>query len=673
MSSRDDASVTSSTTTAPRGWRWPFWLGAIVLAFAVAKIPLSGLDIWWHLRTGEALALTSGWLATDSFSWTASGADWAYKDIGADLLLYLGHRLLGDASLSLWPGLAVLGIGASFYAPEARVSAARESTALGGICGGVGWRWALLLLAATVAAMQHRLHARPMLFSHVAFAWLMVWLPRLQPTLGKRAPTTSTVALLRAPVAVTALLWAWAWLHRGALIGAVVVWAWALAWTVAWVFARVQRPSTHHHKQGMSPGQLVVWPAWLAAVASTGALFATPNGAAIITTVVKALGRTDYVEAVDEWAPISASTLVREHGSWLLLLLAALLGGSAVARAFLRNAAAPGRIAAGAQPTTDASVQLAAANVRPPIAPTLGQTTGVLTLVVLALGLSVVASGASRWIPYAAMAAAHALAATWRSLPPGHRLAWTTASHLRRLPILLSLVCLLWISVRGGVAAPGTLAANRFPTAALAFARTHQLPAKVINSYDMGGFILWRGRPHLRTEIDGRADMVFAPKPFRRILRSHSDPKLFAEYRQRDGATWVLGHNRPGDGRFAFLPRDRRWCLAHWSAPARVWLARSAHQGLCAKVAYQVFTGPSLDATAFAVGRSRKPAMFQRATTELARMIEVSPDDPRPRIAQVVLQHGIGDRARRDWLLGKLIERFGDDPGVLALLRRLAN
>ncbi len=659
------ADTTAKTTPRPRWRLWPFWLVAGLFAVAVAKIPISGLDIWWHLRTGAALAAEPGWLATDPFSWTASGAPWPYKDIGADLLLYLGHQLLGDASLSVWPALAVLGIaGALVRTQPSQPQPSQPQPSQPQPSQPARWRWALLLLGAVVAAMQHRLHARPMLFSHVAFAWLLVWLPQLWSTTRRAA--------LPAALAIVALIWAWAWLHRGVLVGVLTLWAWAAAAGAAWLVSALV--SRHQGREtpddpADSPDQLAApgtaaLASVLVASAASAVVFATPNGTALLTTVVSALGRRDYIDAVDEWAPTAPLTLLREHGSWLVLLTVAVFTVGRLLRP---------RVRAALTPRTLTALTLTAL------------TRTALALTALALGLSVIALGASRWIPYAALAAAFALAAAWRVAPaPDGRRAASPEPDSRLHTLLVPLLiagCLLWVAARGGVAAPGTLAAGRFPTAALDFARAHALPPRVINAYDFGGYALWRGRPsrgtpRLLTEVDGRADMVFTPQLFRQILSSHHDPRAFAIRRAADGATWVLAPNRPGDARFAFLPRDPAWCLVHWSSPARIWLSRAAHPGLCRRLAYRVFTTPALDATAFVVGRSEQPAAVASATvalayTELARMMKAAPADPRPRIAEVVLQHALGHHTRRDQLLELLVQQHGQDAAVLALLRRL--
>ena len=77
--------------------RWTLPIAGLTALFGLR--PVAGWDIWWHLRTGEAAASLGSLLPTDPFSHTFAGQPWGHKDLGADLLLWAIHGLLGPPGL----------------------------------------------------------------------------------------------------------------------------------------------------------------------------------------------------------------------------------------------------------------------------------------------------------------------------------------------------------------------------------------------------------------------------------------------------------------------------------------------------------------------------------------------------------------------------------------------
>jgi hypothetical protein len=70
-----------------------------------------------------------------------------------------------------------------------------------------------------------------------------------------------------------------------------------------------------------------------------------------------------------------------------------------------------------------------------------------------------------------------------------------------------------------GLGAANTLVQKRipelYPAQACDFVRTHHLPQPIYNSYNWGGYLLWR-LPQMKVSIDGRANL-YGDK---RVLRS---------------------------------------------------------------------------------------------------------------------------------------------------------
>jgi hypothetical protein len=81
----------------------------------------------------------------------------------------------------------------------------------------------------------------------------------------------------------------------------------------------------------------------------------------------------------------------------------------------------------------------------------------------------------------------------------------------RRLPLQIAAVVLAagfagWFIHRSFAGTQAVVRA-RFPVEAVNFLEQHHLPGRIFNSYDFGGYLIWRLYPQYRVFVDGRADV----------------------------------------------------------------------------------------------------------------------------------------------------------------------
>lgn len=135
-------------------------LFAMVFAIAI-RVPVD-TDTWWHIRSGEH-TLTHGMIYADPFSHTFAGETWINHSWGAQIVMSIIYRLLGDAGLSLFQ--AVLAVGGMMWLTFASQ-------------GNVYSRAFLVILGASAAAVFWS--ARPQMFSFFLSCMLLWVLFRLK-------------------------------------------------------------------------------------------------------------------------------------------------------------------------------------------------------------------------------------------------------------------------------------------------------------------------------------------------------------------------------------------------------------------------------------------------------------------------------------------------------------
>lgn len=596
-------------------------LGAAALLLAFT--PTGEWDAWWHLATGRLALETGTALPADPFSYSFAGAPWGHKDLVADVVLYLGFSALGHAAFGALKALAVvaLALSAIMVAPGGK-----RHPALAVLVGG-----------AAVAAIQYRLTERPLLFSLALLPVAIVLLERMRRGLSTERPRALALA---APIAF--LLWAWALLHREALLGAAFCGAYLAS---LWLARLLPGPGRLRALAGPRPPLAPLAVATAVVACGVGLCAATPSGLALFASSA-AVARSDALRRiVTDWAPIGPRELLLDFPLTAALVAAAGIAWAArIARALREREADP--------PVTALH--------------------GAVLLALLALSLL----DSVRWVPALSTFAALALAVLAADALPGPAPVARLASPRARLAAtaLLGLLALALVEGRNGFGHGLGEMPDRFPAGAVRFAKERGLGPRAFNSFALGGYAIWAGRPELRVLVDGRNDLVYPPEFLGRAVRAQADPAAFAALLAERGGDWVLAGNLPGHERFAFLARDPAWMMAYWSEAAIVYARRADHPEL-AGLAYRFIDPRAVDVSVFEGVRRHGGDEDEMAELEreVRRMRDASPTGLRANAAVALYYHLRGPefRPQRDAALRVLREEHGDERAVVELLGRI--
>lgn len=101
---------------------------------------------------------------------------------------------------------------------------------------------------------------------------------------------------------------------------------------------------------------------------------------------------------------------------------------------------------------------------------------------------------------------------------------------------------------------------SRFPARAASFLDAQRLPVPLFNSYDFGGYLIWRLYPRYRVYIDGRTDLYGRPffDQFLQVYEVEVDPRPLLD---RDGIRTVLVE--PQSNLARFLRTQGSWKLVY--------------------------------------------------------------------------------------------------------------
>ncbi len=460
-----------------------FALVAVLALAACLQIHrLDDADTWWHLATGRTIWTTGAVPRTDPFSFTAAGAPWINRQWLFEIVLYASWLVAGPAGPSLVAGAAFV----AAFALLARLIRRRMP----------GWATALVVVAAVLAAVE-RFTVRP---EALTYAFLAVSL-----LLTDGRVTARTAA------ALVALQLVWANCHALSVLGLVPIGA-ALAAAVA--AQALPLPARVRAVNAREPAEVRNLAA--AFVGAAVAEAATPFGlrGAVYPLWLFSLIRGDRVLSftivehratrLAELSPVASAALV------------AILAASALAIVFawrrLRfadviNALSFGTLALLAR----RNVALAGFGLTPLIASALG--------------------------------------------PPARAVdAWLAARRLRALAggLVATAALVLCAGVVTGRFYEDAHLSRVFglgesllyaPVGAVDFLTAQAPEARVLNDDEVGGYLIWRGRPVF---LDGRLQ-VYPEDVYLDWQHVLDDPRNFAGVAARRGiGAVVLHHPSPG-------------------------------------------------------------------------------------------------------------------------------
>lgn len=425
-------------------------------------------DMWWHLRTGEAI-LRDGLPQHDIFSFTVPHHAWVTHEWLSQVVMWLVYRAAGLPGLMVWAALLVVATFALLLA--AALTATRHS--------GVSQPKQLYLPAffALWGAIASAIvwGARPQMVNLLfgaAFVWL---LERVRAGRGGAGQGWWLVGL-------TAV---WANLHSGYLFGVVLL----ATFTLSEAAQRWRQPNN---------AALMSWPTLrrlgLTTVGCFLAAALNPSGTAIWFYPFATLGSAAMQSYIQEWQPPTLGAVAFWPFFVLLVVVLLLLQRDGRKR----------------RQQTAEVFKTAEVFVAP-----------FWSDVVLVLGTAVASLGSARHIPLFVLVAVPVLArlVDWRleikeSQPASAVWRWV---NVGLVAVMVGVVG-VWTAVK--LAGNEAAIAKQYPVAAVDFLQENGL-VRGYNSYNWGGYLIWRGLPVF---VDGRADVY--GDPFLQLYRQTFEGQL---------------------------------------------------------------------------------------------------------------------------------------------------
>lgn len=595
-------------------------VGIVAYAAVVSFRRVASWDVWWHLAIGREAMTTRTSVPVDTFSYSFAGAPYLHKDILADILFFVSFDQLGYAGIALIKAAAVL---TAFIG--IRIAMGRHGRPLA---------WVVLAFV-FAAAVQSRIIPRPLVFTVGFFPLMLGLIERARRRIDPRDWTGFFVAMLPAIF----LQWVWLNLHRGGLIGLVLLAGLALSLVLQFVLHRMG-PLAHVAGPRPGGGTLLVGFAVFVIAAAGGLL--NPSGVALYQSGLAVTHDPIHRSFISEWQPLTPELALSVHPiatfllaiTWLALavrLLSALFSG--------RNR----------RPLIDV------------------WHAGVLAL------FTYQGIASMRWLSYASAAAvvtlglivAEALDEQEERQPLRQR-AWAVP-----LAVLLGVAGLHLLDAHSPGLGPEP---GRYPEGALAAADEMELEENVHNAFVYGGYTIWRSEGRRRVLIDGRNDMVYPSEFFLRCSRAQHDVALFAELWAETGGDWVLADNTPGRETFRFLSGHPDWMAVYWSEEAVIYVLRHERPDLADRALRFVRPAAPIESLGRALADAgQDPDRLSQIRQELLRMVGESREGIRANSLLALYYHHRGPsyRQQRDAVLAHLHAVYPDHPAVTELRMRL--
>lgn len=477
----------------------------------------------------------------------------------------------------------------------------------------------IALIALTAFALTVPFIERPDLFS-VGMA--MVLLSRIDASYRIAAPMSRAV-MVRAMVTTVIIQWIWCNLHRACMVGFLFQGLHAAAAVLVVVWHR-KRPAPYDAR-------------WLLSIVAglvgsgVASLF-TLNGLALWKTSLAALRNDTLRMTISEWRPLTL-------GQYLTVFPYS--AGEVIAAV-----------------CAIVVVLVLAARAKPDSA----------YYLLLITALLVLSFRSARWVTFLTLASTCALASIG---------GWILErrSPKRSPKGLTVLVALLCATIMFYARDDRSFALGEDPRVqpmkALDFAGRHGLDERVGNSFDLGGYVIWRSWPRVTVLVDGRNEVVYSEDFMVRALRSESDPTVFDQLHSQFGFSWVLAANRPGHESHRFLARHPDWAPVHWSDAAVIYVERKKLGGEL--IPYRELNPVALIPSVESVVRTGDGARIAALARELERLLVENPESVRALVAVFVFHDVSGPthRAKRDAVLAELQRVAPKHPVTIQIMKRI--
>jgi hypothetical protein len=494
--------------------------GTAVIAFFVAAVlptatwPLIDGDVWWHLRAGEEILATGVVARFDTWSFTALGVPWISQDwlTNTAMAAVRGIGPLGETALSFKFGLLVVAAFAVLW----RSIGVRDPSVRW--ASRMVWLTLGLILAAPILGVRVQVID---LFLSAVVVWLLA-----HYVADRRRRWLTALPVVAA---------AWANLHAGWPMLFLLGGAWLVGETVDHLWRRTlnAEPLSWVQLRDLA-GALVV---------AFAALALNPNGMALWTYPLNAIGNTVIGRYILEWFPVTADP--RWFGLWVGFILVAVLPTLAQVWRGMR--------------TADALVVLGLT-----IMPVFGVRylllTGPLIAVIAAVNLApqMATTRFGRWT---------APILDSLTVPREGRLL------LAHLALAAGLV-VLGVGVALAKVTPAAQSAAEeaaFPAQAVRWLETEDPGDRVFNRYEWGGYLIHE-RPDRLVFVDGRAQDVYSDQLlllYAAIISVQIDPQAELDRYEIDHVVFF------SDNPFAdWLDASPDWERTYSDSLAVVWLRR---------------------------------------------------------------------------------------------------
>jgi len=167
---------------------------------------------------------------------------------------------------------------------------------------------------------------------------------------------------------------------------------------------------------------------------------------------------------------------------------------------------------------------------------------------------------------------------------------------------------------------------NLFPEGAAAFLERNQLDGRVFNTYEFGGYLIWRRWPANQVLIDGRYDgVLFDQALLEEYIQAYSSPATLDRITERYHVEILVLDARPG-WMIPYIGRHPGWARVYWDRVAEVYVRRGGRFAqLIASREYRL-TRSEQDLS-YLIAYRRDPEAWVRALAELRRAVEDNPEN----------------------------------------------